>query len=79
MRKPKTRKEYLINFAEQNDLSKIYQNHETIQKTGEKIIEALQKEGLTYTEAYASLQYAYNKLKFESNFVTIPKEKNDGH
>lgn len=29
------------------------------------------KEGLTYEEAYASLQYAYNLLEYHSNFLKL--------
>lgn len=38
---------------------------------GKQLVQLIKKEGITYDEAYASLQYAYNKLKFESNFVKI--------
>lgn len=38
---------------------------------GKKIVELLKKEGITYDEAYASLQYAYNLIKYESNFLKL--------
>ncbi|MCT4383936.1 hypothetical protein [Lacticaseibacillus paracasei] len=38
-----------------------------------KIVNLIKKEGMTYEEAYASLQDAYNQLKYESNFVQIPQ------
>lgn len=44
---------------------------EKSEKVGKQIVCLIKKEDITYDEAYASLQYAYNKLKFESNFVKI--------
>lgn len=61
---------YLKKFDRENDLSELgwgeSKNH------GEEIVQLLQgKEGLTYEQAYASLQYAYNLLKYNSNFVEL--------
>jgi hypothetical protein len=39
-----------------------------------KLVNLIKKEGMTYEEAYASLQDAYNQLKYESNFVQIPQD-----
>ncbi|WP_306667225.1 hypothetical protein [Phascolarctobacterium faecium] len=40
----------------------------------QRIIDAIKKEkGLTYVGAYAALELVYNYLKFESNFVSLPK------
>lgn len=39
-----------------------------------EIVNLIKKEGMTYEEAYASLQDAYNQLKYESNFVQIPRD-----
>lgn len=73
--KPKTRRAFLKRFEEQNDLSDPYHDAEPeIKEAAHRIIQILKKEDFTYTEAYASLQYAYNKLKFESNFVKLPKD-----
>lgn len=33
------------------------------------IIDLIKKEGMTYVDAYASLQLAYDQLQYESNFV----------
>lgn len=44
---------------------------EKSEEVGKQLVRLIKKEGITYDEAYASLQYAYNKLKFESNFVKI--------
>lgn len=40
-------------------------------ETGKKIVQILKNEGLTYEQAYASLQYAYETLQYESNFVKV--------
>lgn len=41
--------------------------------TGEALVELIKESKLTYVEAYASLEYAYEQLKLESNFVKIPE------
>lgn len=39
-----------------------------------RIIDGIKKEeGLTYVGAYAALELVYNRLKFEANFVALPK------
>jgi hypothetical protein len=40
-------------------------------EAGDKIVELLKKEDLTHDSAYASLQYAYNKIRYESNFLKL--------
>ena len=61
---------YLKKFDRENDLSELGWGDSKIH--GEEIVKLLQdKEGLTYEEAYASLQYAYNLLKYNSNFVLV--------
>ena len=42
-----------------------------IKNISEEVISIMRKKGLTYEEAYAVLQYSYNKLKFESNFIHL--------
>lgn len=42
-----------------------------VPKIGDHIIDELKKEGITYSQAYASLQYVYDKLKYESNFLKL--------
>ena len=64
-----TKDEYLKKFARQNEVSGLF-GKETVD-VGNKIIQLMKKEDITYEQAYASLQYAYNKLKFESNFLKI--------
>ncbi|MDT2640439.1 hypothetical protein P7D31_09955 [Enterococcus dongliensis] len=61
---------YLKKFDRENDLSEL--GWDESKNHGEEIVQLLQgKEGLTYEEAYASLQYAYNLLKYNSNFVEL--------
>lgn len=65
---------YLKQFNRENDLAELGWNES--EKYGKEIVDILQtKEGLTYEEAYASLQYAYNLLKYNSNFVELRKQK----
>lgn len=63
---------YLKKFERENSVSDLFSKK--AEKAGNKVVETLKKEDLTYDEAYASLQYAYNKLKFESNFLKLPKD-----
>ena len=60
---------YLKKFERENPVSDLFSKE--VKKAGNKVVETLKKEDLTYDEAYASLQYAYNKLKFESNFLKL--------
>lgn len=64
-----TKDEYLQKFARQNEVSDLFGKE--IVGIGNKIIQLMKKEDITYEQAYASLQYAYNKIKFESNFLKI--------
>lgn len=64
-----TKDEYLEKFARQNEVSDLFGKE--IVGIGNKIIQLMKKEDITYEQAYASLQYAYNKIKFESNFLKI--------
>ena len=61
---------YLKKFDRENNLSEL--GWDDSKRYGKEIVDLLQtKEGLTYEEAYASLQYAYNLLKYNSNFVLV--------
>ncbi|PNE45666.1 hypothetical protein [Enterococcus avium] len=63
---------YLQKFDRENDLSEL--GWDDSKRYGEDIVKLLEdKEGLTYEEAYASLQYAYNLLKYKSNFLELRK------
>lgn len=61
--------QYLKDFERQNPVSDIFGKESEL--VGNKIIQLMKKEDLTYDQAYASLQYAYNKIKFESNFLKL--------
>lgn len=64
------KKMYLNNFPEPTNPD-MFRNERHIKVSGQKVIEILKKEGLTYEDAYASLQYAYDKIKYESNFLKL--------
>lgn len=60
---------YLTRFKRENSVSDLFSDN--TQESGEKIVSLLKKEDLTYDDAYASLQYAYDKIKYESNFLKL--------
>lgn len=74
-----SRERFLKDFKETNNLLEnkglVFIKPDYIKKLGMEITNFIKKKDLTYTEAYASLQYAYNLLQFESNFVQVSKEK----
>lgn len=61
--------DYLIKFQQENDVEPIFGPR--VEPTGQKLVSVMKKEDLTYEEAYASLQYAYNLIKYESNFLKL--------
>lgn len=61
--------EYLKQFERQNPVVGIFGEKSKI--VGEQLVQVMKKEGITYDQAYASLQYAYNKIRFESNFLKL--------
>lgn len=61
---------YLTKFKRNNDVDKFGFSKE-VEESGKAILDELKKRDLTYDDAYASLQWAYNKLRYESNFVSI--------
>ena len=63
------REQYLKQFERQNPVRDVFGG--ATKSTGDKIVELMKKEDLTYDEAYGSLQYAYNKIKYESNFLKL--------
>lgn len=64
-----TKDEYLKKFVREKEVRDVFGGLSV--DAGNKVVEVLKKEDLTYEEAYAALQYAYNKLKFESNFLKV--------
>ena len=70
MEKETTRQHYLENFKRENDkVSDLFGSD--IDKVGTKIVDLLKEKDLTHEQAYASLQYAYNLIKYESNFLKL--------
>nr|WP_278842521.1 hypothetical protein [Melissococcus plutonius] len=63
------RENYLEEFKRENNPDLFFKPN--IDHPGRKIVELLKKEDLTYDQAYASLQYAYNLIKYESNFLKL--------
>lgn len=64
------RERYLKEFERQNHPAKSFFG-EMVNPVGESIVELLKKEDLTHDQAYASLQYAYNLIRYESNFLKL--------
>lgn len=65
------RERYLTNFERNNSMQEF--GVSDIEKSvGIELVDLMKKEDLTYDSAYASLQYAYNLLKYESNFLKLP-------
>ncbi len=62
------RKSYLTKFKRENEPALMFEGSN---KVGEKIVDLMKKEDLTHDQAYASLQYAYNLIKYESNFLKL--------
>ncbi|MFK5706272.1 hypothetical protein ACI3E1_07525 [Ligilactobacillus sp. LYQ139] len=64
-----TKDEYLQKFVREKEVRDVFGVQPV--EAGNKVVEVLKKEDLTYEQAYAALQFAYNKLKFESNFLRL--------
>jgi hypothetical protein len=64
------RERYLTKFKRKNDVEQFGFSVESA-TAGQDVINELKKRDLTYDDAYASLQWAYNKLQYESNFINI--------
>lgn len=70
MKKETSRQHYLENFKRENDkVSDLFGSD--IDKIGTEIVDLLKEKDLTHEQAYASLQYAYNLIKYESNFLKL--------
>lgn len=61
---------YLEKFKRENQPNELF-NGTNIESTGKMIVDILKKEDLTHEQAYASLQFAYNLIKYESNFLKL--------
>lgn len=70
MKKETAREHYSENFKRENDkVSDLFGSD--IDKVGTEIVDLLKEKDLTHEQAYASLQYAYNLIKYESNFLKL--------
>ena len=70
MEKETARQHYLENFKRENDkVSDLFESD--IDKVGTEIVDLLKEKDLTHEQAYASLQYAYNLIKYESTFLKL--------
>ena len=70
MEKEKIKNFYLQEFKRENDPAEKCFDVD-IKNISEEVISIMRKKGMTCEEAYAVLQYSYNKLKFESNFIHL--------
>lgn len=61
---------YLTNFKRENHPAGAFFG-EIVDSVAEEIVDLLKEKDLTYDQAYASLQYAYNLIKYESNFLKL--------
>ncbi|WP_261805661.1 hypothetical protein [Lapidilactobacillus luobeiensis] len=64
------RDHYLQKFRRENQLDG-FGDASQIKQIGVEIVDLLKEKDLTHDEAYASLQYAYNLIKYESNFLKL--------
>lgn len=70
MKEETAREYYLKQFKHENDkVSDLFGSD--IDKVGTEIVNLLKEKDLTHEQAYASLQYAYNLIKYESNFLKL--------
>lgn len=68
--KESAREHYLKNFKKENVPIDFFGKPD-LDEVGLKILDLLKKEDLTHEQAYASLQYVYNLIKYESNFLKL--------
>lgn len=68
--KEKVRDQYLKDFQREN-MPLDFFGRPKLDEIGIKILDLLKKEDLTHDQAYASLQYVYNLIKYESNFLKL--------
>jgi hypothetical protein len=70
MKEENARDFYLDKFQRENKIANELFSRE-INHISAKLVELLKEEDLTLEQAYASLQYAYNLIKYESNFLRL--------
>ncbi|WP_407895130.1 hypothetical protein [Lacticaseibacillus sp. N501-2] len=64
-----TAREYYLNEFKWKNKPEMFGDN--IQEIGSQIVEIMKKEDLTHDQAYASLQYAYNLIQYQSNFLKL--------
>lgn len=67
--KSQARQSYLSVFKANNSVDELF--NMDIKRIGTKLVSIMKKEDLTHEQAYASLQYAYNLIRYESNFLKL--------
>lgn len=60
---------YLTKFKRNNKPSNLFGDE--VERIGQQIVDLMKKEDLTHDQAYASLQYAYNLIQYQSNFLKL--------
>lgn len=63
------REHYLTEFKRKNTPSSYF--GDKAESIGQQIVQLMKKEDLTHDQAYASLQYAYNLIQYQSNFLKL--------
>lgn len=63
------RDHYWKKFKDDNQVATLFSPK--CKEVGTKLVELMKKEDLTYDQAYASLQHAYELIKYESNFMKL--------
>lgn len=67
--KSQARRKYLSEFKANNSVDELFDMD--AKRIGTKLVSIMKKEDLTHEQAYASLQYAYNLIRYESNFLKL--------
>ena len=63
------RDHYWKKFKEENQVETLFSSK--CKEVGTMLVESMKEEDLTYDQAYASLQHAYELIKYESNFLKL--------
>ena len=69
--KKETERSRYLNEFKRDNMPLDFFGKPKLDEVGLKILDLLKKEDLTHEQAYASLQYVYNLIKYESNFLKL--------
>ncbi len=69
--KKETERSRYLNEFKRDNMPLDFFGKPKLDEVGLKILNLLKKEDLTHEQAYASLQYVYNLIKYESNFLKL--------